>query len=96
MTHSEYRTYLQMWTKDRNAFDRWMKASAVAGSIFAAAVVVMAIGSSTAPGPERAVATPGTEISASARHGEGTMSPSELTLQFAPGQPPVQQVDEPF
>jgi hypothetical protein len=100
MTQSEYRTYMQMWTKDRNAFDRWMKASAVVGSIFAAAVVIMAVTSSKAPGPEQAAAggTPGTEISASARHGEQTdaLSPYELTIRIAPHQLPVLQVDEPF
>ena len=94
MTKSEYRTFVEMWTKDRNAIDRWLKASAVAGSIFAAAVVIMALSSSRAPGPEQATAI---DISASARHSaQSTMSPYELMLQIAPGQIPVQQVDEPF
>jgi hypothetical protein len=99
MTQREYRAYTHMWTKDRNSFDRWMKASAVVGSLFAAAVLIMAIGSAKAPSLDQAAAgrTPGTEVSASARHGsEGAMSPYELTRQFAPDQLPLQQVHEPF
>jgi hypothetical protein len=100
MTHSEHRTYVQMWTKDRNAFDRWMKACAVVGSIFAVVVVIMAVGSSKSHGPEQANAgtAPGTEVSASARHGgqTGALSPHELTIRIAPEQLPVQQVNEPF
>jgi hypothetical protein len=100
MTQSEYRTYVQMWTKDRNAFDRWMKASAVAGSLFAAVVLVMAIGSSKVSGPQQvaARATAATEISAAARHGErkDTISPYELTLRFAPDQLPLQEVHYPY
>ena len=63
---------MQMWTKDGNVFDRWMKASAVVGSIFAAAVVIMAVSSSKAPGPEQAAAggTPGTRSA----HPQGTAS----------------------
>jgi hypothetical protein len=74
MTQSEYQTYVRMWTKDRREFDRWLSASAAVGSIFAAAVVIMAVGSTKAPGPDQAAAfeTPGTEISAPARHSEPT------------------------
>src|SRR5262245_18523502 len=43
MTQSDPRGYVHLWTKDRNAFDRWMKACAVVGSIFAAAVLIMAL-----------------------------------------------------
>jgi hypothetical protein len=99
MTAREHRSYTHMWTKDRDTFDRWMKVSAVVGSLFAAAVLIMAIGSFKAPSPDLAAAgrTSGTEVSASARHGsEGAISPHELTLQFAPDQLPLQQVHEPF
>jgi hypothetical protein len=100
MTQSEYQTYVRMCTKDRREFHRWLSASVVVGSIFAAAVVIMAVGSSKAPGPDQAATggTPGTEISASARHSEPTetLSPYELTIRIAPHQLPVQQVDEPF
>jgi hypothetical protein len=99
MTQSEHRGYVHLWTRDRNTFDRWMKACAVVGSIFAAAVLIMALGSSKAPGPQQAAMAgmPGTEISASARHhNQASVSPTELTLQFAPHQLPIQQVNEPF
>ena len=100
MTQSEYRTYLRMVTKDRNAFDRWMKASAIVGSIFAAAVAIMAVATYRSPISERVIAGSmlGTEISASARHGEPTvgLSPHEMTIRMAPDQFPVQHVVDPF
>jgi hypothetical protein len=100
MTQSEYRTYLQMVTKDRNAFDRWMKASAVVGALFAAAVAIMAAATYRSPAPARIVAGSmlGTEISASARHGEptGGLSPHEMTIRMAPDHLPVQHVADPF
>jgi hypothetical protein len=98
MTQSEHRGYLHLWTTDRNAFDRWMKACAVVGSIFAAAVLIMALGSSKGAGPKQAAmgGMPGTEISASTRPNQASMSPHQLMLQFAPRQLPLQQVHEPF
>jgi hypothetical protein len=99
MTHSEYRAYLQM-TNDRNAFDGWMKASAVVGSIFAAAVAIMAISTYRSPAPERVVAGNmlGTEISASARHHAptGGLSPYEMTIKTVSYQLPVHDVVDPF
>lgn len=44
--------------EDRQSFDRWMKRNAVAGAIFAAAFIAMAIlGSQPATPPETAVAS---------------------------------------
>ena len=99
MTQSEYRTYLQM-AKDRNAFDGWMKASAVVGSIFAAAVAIMAVANYRSPAPERVVAASmlGTEISASARHHAtmGGLSPYDMTIKMVSYQLPVHDVVDPF
>ena len=98
MTQSEHRGYLHLWTTDRDAFDRWMKASVVAGALFAAAVLVMALGSTKGPGPQQAAmgGMPATEISGSARQSQASMSPYQLMLQSAPDQLPLQPVHEPF
>jgi hypothetical protein len=98
MTQSEHRGYVYLWTKDRDAFDRWMKACAVVGSMFAAAVLIMALGSSKTPGPQQAAmgGMPGNEISASARPNQASMAPHQMMLDFAPHQLPIHQVHEPF
>jgi|SoiMetStandDraft_5_1073268.scaffolds.fasta_scaffold60644_2 hypothetical protein len=85
MTKGEYRAFVQMWTKDPNAFGRWLSASAVVGSIFVAAIVIMVLSVHTAPGPTHAAAvgTDGIDISASRRHrAQGTMLPYGLTHEF--------------
>jgi hypothetical protein len=94
MTKSEIvHTYRQMSAEDPG-FDRWLKANAVVGSIFAAALVAMAVAGSD-PGPRHAMAQVGEAIAAMSQD-DGQVSPTALTIQFAPGQLPVQQVDEPF
>jgi hypothetical protein len=40
-----------MSPEDRHAFDRWLKANAVVGSIFAAALIAMALLGSNSVGP---------------------------------------------
>lgn len=46
--------YKNMTSEDQRTFDRWLKTSAVVGSIFAAALVGMAIVESNALGPREA------------------------------------------
>ena len=94
MTRNEllYTTYTDQ------AFDRWLKANVAIGSIFAAAVVVMALAGSKV-GTMQAVAqeAQATELSASAKIDQARMLSSyELTVQIAPDGLPVMQVDQPF
>jgi hypothetical protein len=86
--------YRHMSNEDRDCFDRWLKANAVVGSIFAAALMAMAVAGSD-PGPRHAMAQVG-EASAATSQDDGLVSPSALTIRLSPDQIPVQQVDEPF
>jgi hypothetical protein len=101
MTRSEFlkTQYAYGSLQDQGTFDRWLKANAVIGSIFAVALVGMALGGSNA-GPAQAVAgsAHATEVSAAARQDDQgrTLSSYELTVRIAPNQLPVLQVDEPF
>ena len=90
-------TYRHLSPADRAVFDRWLKANAIGGSIFAAAFLVMAVAGSDA-GPRQAMANSEiTDVGAAMRHSDaGRVSPTELTIRIAPSELPVQQVDQPF
>ena len=55
MTKREILQYKNLSTNDQRTFDRWLKANAVAGSLFWAAVVAIAMATSN-PGPREASA----------------------------------------
>jgi len=88
----------QMSTEDQAAFDRWLKRSAIVGSIFAAAVFIMAISAANIPGPREAAAQGAGVADAAATSAEESrvLSPYELMIRLKPDELPVQQVDEPF
>ena len=103
MTRSELlkTTFAQESAKDPGAFDRWLRTNVAIASIFAAAVLGMALGSSNAPGPAQAIA--GEAIAGDATAAEiGTPAPDrvlssyELTVRIAPDQLPLEQVEQPF
>ena len=101
MTKSELvaRMYKDLSAQERVAFDRWLKANAIIASVFAAALVAIAMAGSNATGPREASAESGEvkKVSRPAKHrGPRQVSPHELTIQFAPDQLPVMQVDEPY
>jgi hypothetical protein len=99
MTRHDLLQYKNESAEDQRSFNRWLKVSAVVGSIFAAVVVAIAIAASD-PGPREAGAkTPkATKFGTSEkRHDASTvMSAYELIIRIAPDQLPVEQVDEPF
>jgi len=85
--------YRNMSDADRSAVDRWLKANIVIGSLIAGGVVLMALAGSNANlGPEKAVAEAPQSVGAV----QAPLSPFELMSRLAPGELPVQQVDEPF
>lgn len=100
MTNGEaFRQYGRMSAEDQRAFDRWLAANAIIGSLFAAALVFMALAEINVAGPSRAAAggraTTGQGAPAMRSDRPGP-SPTELTIRIAPDQLPVQQVDAPF
>jgi len=110
MTKGEIlQTYKHMAADDQRTFERWLKANAVIGSMFAAVIFAMAWAGSDASGPRHATAQSTENTAFSARQGndeqrtsetdgEGSriLSVYELTIRIAPDQLPLQQVDEPF
>ncbi len=94
-----FRQYGRMSAEDRRAFDRWLAANAIIGSLFAALLVFMALAETNVAGPSRAAAdgraTTGQGAPAM-RSDQPSPSPTELTIRIAPDQLPVQQVDAPF
>ena len=87
-----FRQYGRMSAEDQRAFDRWLAANAIIGSLFAAALVFMALAETNVAGPSRAAAD------GRATTGQGApamrsdrLSPYELTIRLAPDQLPVQQ-----
>jgi hypothetical protein len=93
MTKHEIRQYKSVTSEDQRTFDRWLKVSAVVGSIFAAVVVVIAIAASD-PGPRDAGAT--SPKSTASGTSEWRRSAYELMIGIAPHQLPVERVDRPF
>jgi hypothetical protein len=67
-----------MSPEDRHTFDRWLKANAVVGSIFAAGLFAMALAGSA--GPRTASVTKTTDASkvAASEKNHGVSSPQEV------------------
>jgi hypothetical protein len=84
---------------DQLAFDRWLKANLVIGSLMAGGLVLMAIvGSGASFGPEQASAS---SSPAMAKAGNRPLhdrdaTPLGMMRRIKPGELPVQQVDSPF
>jgi hypothetical protein len=95
MTKGEMLAYYKdMSAEDQRKFDRWLKTNMVIASIVAVGLLCMALaGAGAGPnsfGPSSAVADPRPAIAS------GSLSAYELMARLAPGELPVQQVDEPF
>jgi hypothetical protein len=93
MTKGEMLAYYKdMSTEDQRNFDRWIKANVVIASIIAIGIVAMAFAGAGADadsiGPRSAIADVGPAST--------PPSPYLLMLRLAPGELPVEQVDEPF
>jgi hypothetical protein len=98
MTRHDLLQYKNVSAEEQRSFNRWLKVSAVVGSIFAAVVVAIAIAASD-PGPREAGAKSPktTKFGASEQHDASrVMSAYELIIRIAPDQLPVEQVDEPL
>jgi|SRR6266540_7387193 len=99
MTKREILQYKSVSANDQRTFDRWLKASAVVGSIFAAVVFATAMAASD-PGPRQADAkgTKATEFGTSEKRHDASrvLSAYELMIRIPPDQLPVEQVDQPF
>lgn len=100
MTKGEIiQTYRELSIEDQKGFDSWLKANAVIASLFAAALLGMAIGGSDVSVSTQALAKDAqtTGYGATQRIERiDVVSPYDLTLRYAPDQLPVEQVDAPF
>jgi hypothetical protein len=84
---------------DQLAFDRWLKANLVVGSLIAGGLVIMAIaGSGASLGPEQAIASNSTGMANAANRAlhDRQATPLGMMSRIRPGELPVQQVDAPF
>jgi hypothetical protein len=93
MTKGEMLAYSRdMSAEDQRKFDRWIKANAAIATIVAMGFVAMALAGVGADadsiGPRSAIAD--------VRPAANPPSPYVLMLRLAPGELPVEQVDEPF
>lgn len=86
--------YADMSAADQRTFDRWLKANLVIGSIFASALVAMALIGSKALEPETAVAQTTKSVSIATPNYNGSLSPYEIMIRMP--NLPTQQVNEPF
>jgi hypothetical protein len=84
-------SYKALSVEDQRTFDGWLRANAVIGTLFAAALIAMAFGGSRAslPGPTPAMAT---EAAVAAE----PLSPFEMMRRVDPAQLPVQQIQDPL
>jgi hypothetical protein len=80
-----------MSAADRRVFDRWLKANLVVASI--TAFGFLALAGSNAWGPNMAIAESPQPALVS---DQAPPSPFEIMSRLAPGELPVQQVNEPF
>ena len=98
MTKSELLgKYRDLSPEDQRRFDRWLKANAVGATIFALALIAMAINSSGLPGPEAAAAKTAVNSNAAgsvARPATG-LSAHELMIRLG-RELPVQRTSDPF
>ena len=93
MTKGEMLAHFKnMSAEDQRKFDSWIKANMVIGSIVGIGLLAMALAGTGADadsfGPRSAIADVGPAST--------PPSPYLLMLRLAPGELPVQQVDEPF
>jgi hypothetical protein len=88
-----FRAYGRMSAEDRRAFDRWLTANAVIGSIFAGALLLMALAETHVAGPSHAAANGRVTTEQGVRGDQRSLSPHELTIRLAPDQLPAQQFD---
>jgi hypothetical protein len=80
-----------------DAFDGWLKANTVIGSMITAALLFMAFGGSDLVTPGAAIAQSKAAAVESTTPVPGrAMSPFDLMIRIAPDALPIQQVDEPF
>jgi hypothetical protein len=91
---SAFMRYTEMSAEDQRAFDRWMKANLVVGSLFASALVVMALIGSKALEPETAVAQTGKSVLIATPNYNESLSPYEIMIRMP--NLPTQQVKDPF
>jgi hypothetical protein len=85
--------------RDQLAFDRWLKANLVVGSLIAGGLVLMAVaGSGARLGPEQAIASSSPAIPTARNRPLHDLkaTPLEMMSRIKPGELPVQQVDAPF
>ena len=86
--------YKDMSAEDQRSFDRWLKTNMVIASIVTVGLLCMALAGAGAGansfGPNSAIADSRSAVAS------GSLSPYELMARLAPGELPVQQVDEPF
>jgi hypothetical protein len=87
-------SYKALSVEDQRTFDGWLRANAVIGTLFAAAIIAMAFGGSRAslPGPTPAMATEAAAMSEPAE----PLSAFELMRRVDPAQLPVQQIQDPL
>jgi hypothetical protein len=93
MTKGEMLAYYKdMSAEDQRKFDRWLKTNMVIASIVAVGLLCMALAGAGANsfGPSSAIADSRSAVAS------GSLSAYELMARLAPGELPVQQVDEPF
>ena len=91
---SAFMRYTDMSAEDQRAFDRWMNANLVVGSLFASALVAMALIGSKALEPETAVAQISRSVAIEALNHDKHLSPYEIMIRLP--NLPTQQVKDPF
>jgi hypothetical protein len=101
MTKTEiHRLYRHASADDRRTFDRWLVANAVIASAFAAGLFAIVLSGSGAlylrQAAAGATAGPASVPVAQQTPQQRIQSAFELMARVAPGELPVQQVDQPF
>ena len=91
---SAFVKYPHLSAEDQRAFDRWMKANLVVGSLFASALVAMALIGSKALEPETADAQISRSVAIEALNHDQHLSPYEIMIRLP--NLPAQQVKDPF
>ena len=89
--------YRDLAPEDQRRFDRWLNANAVVASIFALALVAMALSTAGLPGPETAAAKTADNGNAAASVSPAAHRLSAYELMIRLGRElPVQQTSDPF
>jgi hypothetical protein len=81
--------YQRMSREDQRTFNRWLKANAILGLIFAAGIIAMALAGSRSVGPRDAAVANTSKasdvaVSAQRRKQTGVLSTHELVIQDKP------------